>query len=107
MANFQLKQSSSRINSPGTSYPWAGTGASVSTAVGTETFQVRVIAQLAGYITIGTSSDQTIATTAGVGTYIAAQTGAGDYFTITPGQKVLYSSTTTSSANFWNMTEVS
>ena len=107
MANYQLKQSSSRINYPGATYPWAGTGASVSAAVGSETFQVRVISQLAGYITIGTSSDVVIASTAQAGTYIAAQTGAGDYFTITPGQKVLFSSTTTSSTAFWNVTEMS
>lgn len=106
MAYFE-KIGAARIMTPGTSYAWAGTGASVSTAVGLETFLVRVISQLAGYVTIGTSSDPTIATTAGVGTYIAANTANGDWFHCTPGQKVLFSSTTTSSANFWNMTEMS
>lgn len=107
MAVFVPKASSSRINSPGTTYPWAGTGAQPSSAVGPETFQVRVISQLSGYITIGSSADPTIASTAGAGTFITANTANGDYFTCTPGQKVLFSSTTTSSASFWNMTEMS
>jgi hypothetical protein len=89
-----------------TSYPWAGTGISASTSVGTETYHVRVISQLAGYITIGTTSDPTIATTGGVGTFVAANTASGDFFQVVPGQKILFSSTTTSSANFWNMTEM-
>ena len=106
MANFFPKTSCSRILTPGTTYPWAGTGVSASTAVGTETYHVRVISQLAGYITIGTTSDPTIATTAAVGTFIAANTASGDYFQVTPGQKVMFASTTTSSANVWNMTEM-
>lgn len=106
MPSFFPKTSCSRIITPGTSYAWAGTGVSVSTSVGTETFHVRVISALAGYITIGTTSDLTIASTAGVGTFIAANTANGDYFQCTPGQKILFSSTTTSSANTWNMTEV-
>jgi hypothetical protein len=106
MPSFYPKTSCSRILTPGTSYPWAGTGVSVSTAVGTETFHVRVISQLAGYITIGTTSDPTIASTAAVGTFIAANTANGDYFQVTPGQKIVFSSTTTSSASSWNMTEL-
>jgi ABC-type anion transport system duplicated permease subunit len=106
MATFFPKTSCSRIISPGTSYPWAGTGISASTTAGTETYHVRVISQLAGYITIGTTSDPTIATTNGVGTYIAANTASGDYFQIVPSQKIMFASTTTSSANFWNMTEM-
>jgi hypothetical protein len=52
-----------------------------------ETFHCRVISQLSGYITIGTTSDPTIATTGGVGTFIAANTANGDYFHCTPGRK--------------------
>jgi hypothetical protein len=106
MPTFFPKASCSRINSPGTSYPWAGTGTSVSSAVGSETFHIRVISQVAGYITVGTTSDPTIATTAGVGTFLAANTASGDCFQCVPSQKVMFSSTTTSSANFWNMTEL-
>ena len=106
MPQFFPKAGASRIITPGTSYPWAGTGISASTAVGTETFNVRIISQLAGYVTIGTTSDPTIPTTGGVGTFIAANTASGDYFQCVPGQKVMFSSTTTSSAAFWNMTEV-
>jgi hypothetical protein len=107
MSNFFVKTGASRINSPGTTYPWAGTGVSASTKVGTETYHVRVISQLAGYITIGTTSDPTIASTNGVGTYIAANTANGDYFQVVPGQQVIFASTTTSTANFWNMAEMS
>ena len=106
MANFFPKTACSRILTPGTSYPWAGTGTAASSAVGGETFHCRVISQLSGYITIGTTSDPTIATTGGVGTFIAANTANGDYFHCTPGQKILFASTTTSSANFWNVTEM-
>jgi ABC-type anion transport system duplicated permease subunit len=106
MPTFFPKASCSRILTPGTSYPWAGTGVSASTTVGGETFHVRVISQLAGYITIGTTSDPTISTTGGVGTFIAANTANGDYFQVVPGQKILFASTTTSSSNFWNMTEM-
>jgi hypothetical protein len=107
MPGFFPKTSCSRILTPGTSYPWTGTGVSASTAVGTETFHVRVISQLAGYITIGTTSDPTIASTLAVGTFIAANTASGDYFQCTPGQKVLFASTTTSTVagTIWNMTE--
>lgn len=106
MATFFPKTSCSRILTPGTSYPWAGTGTAASSSVGSETFHVRVISQLAGYITIGTTSDPTIATTAGVGTFITANTADGDYFQVTPGQKIMFASTTTSSASFWNLTEM-
>jgi hypothetical protein len=63
---------------------------------------------LAGYITIGTTSDPTIASTAAVGTFIAANTANGDCFQIVPGQKVLFASTTTSTVagTVWNMTEL-
>jgi hypothetical protein len=106
MPIFFAKAACSRILTPGTSYPWAGTGTSASSSVGSETFHVRVISALAGYITIGTTSDLTIATTGAVGTFIAANTANGDYFQVTPGQKVMFASTTTSSASLWNMTEM-
>jgi hypothetical protein len=106
MATFFPKMACSRILTPGTSYPWAGTGVSASTAVNSQTYHIRVISQLAGYITIGTTSDPSIASTAAVGTFIAANTANGDYFQVTPGQKVMFASTTTSSASVWNMTEM-
>jgi hypothetical protein len=106
MATFFPKTGCSRIIVPGTTYAWTGTGVSASTAVGTETYHVRVISQLAGYITVGTTSDPSIASTAAVGTFIAANTANGDYFIVTPGQKIMFASTTTSSANVWNMTEM-
>ncbi len=96
MANYQLKESSSRIVKYH-NLQWAGTGTTFSTNFLSETWQIRVISTVAGYISIvPTTADATVATTAGVGVYIPAATAGGEYFTVTPGLILSYSSTTTS-----------
>jgi hypothetical protein len=96
MANYQLKQSSS--------YPIRyqvlqyNSATCFSTNFGTETSQIRVLAQLQGWVTINQSTgDSIIASSAGgTGMIVAANTAAGDYFTVRPGQIFTFSSTSTS-----------
>jgi hypothetical protein len=79
---------------------WSGSGVSVSTGFGPETFQIRVIAQTAGYVAVinTTAEGITPTTAAASGMFIAANTASGDYLKCTPGQILAYASTTTSTA---------
>jgi hypothetical protein len=82
---------------------WTGSGTSISTTFTAETFQVRVISQINGWIVFEPSATQgtlmSTSTFAG-GTYIAANTANGDYFAVSPGNMVMtFTSTTTSSGN--------
>lgn len=91
------KQPSSRLIK-GQILNWTGTGTALSTNFTAETYQVRVIAQTAGYVGVfNSTSDAVVPTTAaGSGMYIAANTASGDYLTVNPGQILGYASTTTS-----------
>jgi hypothetical protein len=77
---------------------WTGSGTIVSTNFGPETFHVRILSQVAGFITID-SSGATAPTSAGGGALIAANTATGDYFKCRPGQIVQFSSSSTSSGS--------
>ncbi len=95
MANYQLKESSSRIIKAH-NVNWTGTGTAFTTNFLSETWQIRVLSSVAGYISIvPTTADATVPTTAGVGTMISANVD-GEYFTVTPGMILGYASTTTS-----------
>jgi hypothetical protein len=88
------KQTSSRIT---VSQPltWAGTGSVTSASFSSQTYQIRVISQINGWIGIdNTGTSVTTGTNAG-GTFIAANTANGDYFSVTPGQKLQFTSSTT------------
>jgi hypothetical protein len=80
---------------------WTGSGVLQSTTFASETFQIRVIAQTAGYVGVvnTTAEAQTPTTAATSGMFIAANTASGDYVQCTPGQILCYASTTTSTAN--------
>jgi hypothetical protein len=96
MAKFE-KATSSRILR-GQVLPWAGTGTSVSTTFGAETFQVRVISQINGYLVFEPAATQgTVMSTSTFvgGTYIAANTANGDYFSVSPGLVMTFTSSTT------------
>jgi hypothetical protein len=96
MSNYWGKQPSSRLLKA-QNINWAGTGTSFSTSFLPQTNQIRVISQVAGYISIvPTTADGTIATTAQVGTFIPVNTAAAEYFTVTPGMLFSFASTTTS-----------
>jgi len=96
MANFQLKQSSS--------YPIRyqvlqyNSATVFSTNFGSETNQIRIMAQLAGWGTINQSTaDSIIASSAGgTGLIIPAMTSGGEYLTVRPGQIFTFTSTSTS-----------
>lgn len=95
MANFVPKQSS---NYPNIYQVLQYNSATCfSTKFNSQTQQIRVLSQLAGWATVNqTTADVTIATSAGgVGMVIAANTAQGDYFTVRPGQIFVFSSTST------------
>ena len=80
----------------------AGTGTSFSTKFSGETFQVRVISQINGWVAVLDTTAQmfstsTLMSTVGsIGaTFIAANTANGDYFACNPGQILGFTSTTT------------
>ena len=107
MGSFYDKQHASRIiKSQGIDWPGAGTVS--STRFLAETWQIRVVTQLAGYISIvPTTADATVATTAGAGAYLPAN--LPEYFAVSPGMILSYASSTTSTlpVPIVNVTEMS
>jgi hypothetical protein len=100
MANWG-KQTSSTIN-VGQPLSWAGTGTSFSTNFSAQTRQIRVISQINGWVavlqstaTMFSTSTMLAANGGPAGTYIAANTANGDYWTVNPGQILGFTSTTT------------
>ena len=80
-----------------------------STNFGPQTYQVRVIAQVAGYIAFGNGSTlgTTLSATAATSSmFIPNSTFGGEYFTVSPGMMCAYISTSTSTG-FVNITEMS
>jgi len=77
---------------------WAGTGNAQSAAFSAQTYGVRVISQVAGYVAVVNSTAESIApsTNATSGTYIPISVADGCYLTCTPGQFLSFSSSTTS-----------
>jgi hypothetical protein len=100
MATFRPVTSSSRLLKTQV-LNWTGSGTLQSTNFTAETFQIRVIAQTAGYVGVvnSTAEAQTPTTAAGSGMFIASNTASGDYLTVTPGQILCYASTTTSTGS--------
>ena len=95
------KQGSSRII-VGQPLAWSGTATSFSTKFSPQTYQVRVISQISGWVAVvdTTATMFSTSTFAGAnggpgGTYIAANTANGDYFAVNPGQILAFTSTTT------------
>jgi hypothetical protein len=100
MTSFLPKAGSSRLIKA-QNLRWTGTGTLVSTPLASETFQVRIIAQTAGYVAVVSSTaDSMVPTTAGLtGMYISANTANGDFLTTSPSMLVCYASTSTSTTN--------
>jgi hypothetical protein len=98
---YYAKQPSSRIlRHQNLSY--AGSASVPSTPFSSETFQIRVFSQLAGFFTVGdvsATAGTTITATTASGIPIAASTAAGEYWTVSPGQQFAFISTSTSSGN--------
>lgn len=81
-----------------------------SSAFASETYQIRVISNIAAWFVIGGGVGSTTPTagvqTAGSG-FIAANTASGDYFAVTPGQQISLislSSATTGTVSVIEMT---
>jgi hypothetical protein len=104
MANWG-KFGSSRI-SKAQILSWPGSGTVVSTNFQSQTYQVRVISQINGYVAIDNTGTLITTSTFAGGTYIAANTANGDYFTVTPGQVLEFTSTTTTSGNLVSVAEL-
>ena|SRR5271154_4978724 len=104
MTSFFSKNAASRIIKS-QNLAWIGSGTIVSTNFGPGIFHVRVISQIPGSVSVDNLG--TLPTTAGGnGTFIAANTAAGDYFACTPGEVMAFSSTSTSSGTV-SVTEMS
>jgi hypothetical protein len=80
LGNYFPKAASSRLIK-GQILNWTGTGTLQSTNFTSQTYQVRVIAQTAGYVGVvnSTAEAQTPTTAANAGMYIAANTASGDF----------------------------
>jgi hypothetical protein len=104
MTNFIQKQHSSR---PGRCQvlAYAGGGASVpSTNFGQETWQIRVVSEVQGWLVIGDGTS--VSCTAQSGS-MKIQGGVDDeYFSVTPGQMAAFNSTSTSTGMI-SITEMS
>jgi hypothetical protein len=104
MANWG-KYGSSRILR-GQVLQWAGSGTTVSTTFLPMTLQIRVISQINGYIAVDNTGTSISTSNFSGGTFIAANTASGDYFTVTPGQILEFTSTTTSSGGFVSVADM-
>jgi hypothetical protein len=92
---------------------WTGTGSLVFNKFSTETWQVRICSQIAGWASIDNTTGATgpltgtMPTTAGgFGMFIPNSTVGGEYFAVTAGQTLQFSSTTTSSGSWVSITEM-
>jgi hypothetical protein len=81
---------------------WAGSGTSQTTTFQNQISHIRVISQISGWVAIEPSATAgTVMSTSTFvgGTFIAANTANGDFFAVTSGQVLTFTSTTTSSGN--------
>ena len=83
---------------------YTGSGTLLTTPFLSETWQVRVLSQVNGWCSIDNTTGLISSSTGGA--LLAANTAAGDYFTVTPGQAFAFSSTTTASGTV-SVTEMS
>jgi hypothetical protein len=104
LSNYVGKIPSSRLNKQ-QSLTWTGTGTLVSTNFGSETFQIRVASQLAGWVWVDNLG--TVPTTAAGNGAWFPNTTLSEVFTVSPGQIFAFSSTTTSSGQIVSLTELS
>jgi hypothetical protein len=74
-----------------------------STAFSPQTYQIRVISQVAGYIAIDSASVSATAQSSSM--FIPASTVGGEYFQVVPGQILAFNSTSTTTG-FCNITEM-
>ena len=98
MSNYLGKTLASRIIKA-QNLAWSGTGTSVTTNFSSQTYEIRVISQINGYIAIEPSATQGTVMSTGSGfqggTFIAANRASGDFFACTPGMVLTFTSSTT------------
>jgi hypothetical protein len=77
---------------------WTGTGVAVSTGFASQTFQIRVVSQVAGAIAVDVTgvSSTVVSTAGGGGAYLPASI-VPEYITVSPSEILSFSSTSTSS----------
>jgi hypothetical protein len=96
MGNYWNKAPSSRpIRYQNLSY--AGSASVPSTNFSAQTYQIRVVADLGGYLTIGDGTS--VSCTAQSSSMKLNSNTDEEYFSVTPGQMCAFNSTSTSSGN--------
>ena len=109
MSTYYGKQAASRII-VGQPLTWTGSGQIVSSRFSAQTYQVRLISQINGWVSIQDSTSTLFSTSTLLGspaaTFIAANTASGDYFACNPGQVLVLTSTTTSSGVLISLAEM-
>jgi hypothetical protein len=76
---------------------YAGSGTQVTTNLGTGIFQVRIVSDVRGYVSFGSTSITT--SSRDTATVEIFPNLRGEYFAVTPGQVLAFSSTSTSSGS--------
>jgi hypothetical protein len=107
MAIYWAKQNSSRPVAYQFLAYGGGTTSVPSTNFGAQTYQIRVVAEVQGWLAIGagTTSGTTLAATATSSSMKIVANGSAEYFTVTPGQMCAFNSTSTSTG-FCSVTEM-
>jgi hypothetical protein len=102
MSNYFGKTLASRILKA-QNLAWSGSGTSVTTNFSAQTYEVRVISQINGYIAIEPAATQGTVMSTGSGfqggTFIAANTASGDFFACVPGMVLTFTSSTTTTGS--------
>jgi hypothetical protein len=103
MSGFFEKEPASRvISNQYIQLAAATTSPTTSANFGAETFQIRVAAQMTGWVNIG---DKTTTALTSASMFIAATTAGGEYYTVNPGMNLTFVSTTGTSGCI-NITEM-
>ena len=98
MSNFYGKQLSSRpVRLQELDY--AGSGTQVTTNLLSQTYQVRIATDVRGYVAFGSTAPTT---TSRDTTTVEMFANTSEYFTVTPGQVLSFSSSSTSSGSIFN-----
>jgi hypothetical protein len=96
LASFYPHQPSSRVIR-GQELDYSGSGTLVTTNLSAQTYQVRIASDVRGYVVFGSTSPTTTSRDTSFAEIFPNL--RGEYFTVTPGQLISFSSTSTSSGS--------
>jgi hypothetical protein len=96
VTNFIGKQPSSRVIK-GQELDYTGSGTLTTTNLSAQTYQVRINSDVRGYVVFGSTSPTTTSRDTSFAEIFPNL--IGEYFTVTPGQLISFSSTSTSSGS--------